>query len=128
MLTTTWCNLPCHPRQVGRAGVSSWTPIFPTPMSARSSRAVSSTARPGAHCCCSHWASESEARVATAHSSRKLARYRSKRDFTRTHEPSGHAAGVQPSPQLRYVIQKHEARRLHFDLRLELDGVFKSWA
>jgi bifunctional non-homologous end joining protein LigD len=36
--------------------------------------------------------------------------------------------GVQPSRQLRYVIQKHAARRLHLDLRLELDGVFKSWA
>lgn len=66
--------------------------------------------------------------MATAHSQRKLARYRSKRNFTRTAEPSGQAAGVQPSPHLRYVIQKHDARRLHFDLRLELDGVFKSWA
>jgi len=59
--------------------------------------------------------------------SRKLARYRQKRDFTKTAEPSGERA-VAPSKQLRYVIQKHAARRLHYDLRLELGGVFKSWA
>ena len=58
---------------------------------------------------------------------RKLATYRSKRDFTSTAEPSGELA-VAPSPRLRFVIQKHAARRLHYDLRLELDGVFKSWA
>ena len=53
--------------------------------------------------------------------------YRSKRDFTKTPEPdsSGKAAA---SATRRYVIQKHAARRLHYDLRLELDGVFKSWA
>ena len=58
---------------------------------------------------------------------RKLARYRAKRDFTRTAEPSG-ARQVAPAAQLRFVIQKHAARRLHYDLRLELEGVFKSWA
>jgi bifunctional non-homologous end joining protein LigD len=58
---------------------------------------------------------------------RKLATYRSKRDFTRTTEPSGELA-VEPSARMRFVIQKHAARRLHYDLRLELDGVFKSWA
>src|SRR4030081_2789317 len=57
----------------------------------------------------------------------KLARYRAKRDFTKTAEPSGTAKGT-PAPRLRYVIQKHAASRLHYDLRLELDGVFKSWA
>jgi bifunctional non-homologous end joining protein LigD len=56
-----------------------------------------------------------------------LDRYRAKRDFTRTAEPSGETA-VAPSPRLRFVIQKHAATRLHYDLRLELDGVFKSWA
>ena len=59
--------------------------------------------------------------------SRKLSNYRAKRDFTRTAEPSG-TVGVAPGEHLRFVIQKHAARRLHFDLRLELDGVFKSWA
>jgi bifunctional non-homologous end joining protein LigD len=59
--------------------------------------------------------------------SRKLSKYRAKRDFTKTAEPSGQLP-VRESQQLRFVIQKHAARRLHFDLRLELDGVFKSWA
>jgi bifunctional non-homologous end joining protein LigD len=58
---------------------------------------------------------------------RKLSKYRSKRDFKKTAEPSG-ARSVAPSERLRFVIQKHAARRLHYDLRLELDGVFKSWA
>jgi bifunctional non-homologous end joining protein LigD len=59
--------------------------------------------------------------------SRKLSKYRAKRDFTKTAEPSG-AVDVAPAEHLRYVIQKHAARRLHYDLRLELGGVFKSWA
>jgi bifunctional non-homologous end joining protein LigD len=58
---------------------------------------------------------------------RKLATYRAKRDFTRTTEPSGERQ-VLSSQRRRFVIQKHAARRLHYDLRLELDGVFKSWA
>jgi bifunctional non-homologous end joining protein LigD len=58
-----------------------------------------------------------------------LSEYRSKRDFSRTAEPAGDDAGVRPKGStLRYVIQKHAASRLHFDLRLELDGVMKSWA
>ena len=56
-----------------------------------------------------------------------LARYREKRDFSKTAEPSGERA-VASSSRLRFVVQKHAARRLHYDLRLELDGVFKSWA
>ena len=58
---------------------------------------------------------------------RKLSKYRSKRDFTVTDEPSGKGK-VATSEHLRFVIQKHAARRLHYDLRLELGGVFKSWA
>lgn len=60
-------------------------------------------------------------------SKRKLSEYRAKRDFTKTGEPSG-TVSVRPAKQLRFVIQKHAATRLHYDLRLELDGVFKSWA
>ena len=55
-----------------------------------------------------------------------LSRYREMRDFSRTPEPSG--VRKEPGPDLRFVIQKHAARRLHYDLRLELDGVYKSWA
>ncbi len=55
-----------------------------------------------------------------------LSRYREMRDFSKTPEPSG---TVKPSAEkLRFVIQKHAARRLHYDLRLELGGVYKSWA
>jgi bifunctional non-homologous end joining protein LigD len=57
----------------------------------------------------------------------KLSTYRAKRDFTVTAEPSGEHP-VAESQRLRFVIQKHAASRLHYDLRLEWDGVFKSWA
>jgi bifunctional non-homologous end joining protein LigD len=57
----------------------------------------------------------------------RLATYRAKRDFSKTTEPSGEGK-VAGSERLRFVIQKHAARRLHYDLRLELGGVFKSWA
>jgi bifunctional non-homologous end joining protein LigD len=56
-----------------------------------------------------------------------LASYRAKRDFSQTDEPSGKAA-VTPAKELRFVIQRHDATRLHYDFRLELDGVFLSWA
>jgi bifunctional non-homologous end joining protein LigD len=58
---------------------------------------------------------------------RNLSTYRKKRDFEQTSEPSGDVP-VKPSKQRRFVIQKHDATRLHYDLRLEFDGVFKSWA
>ncbi|MBS0546393.1 MAG: DNA ligase D [Proteobacteria bacterium] len=53
--------------------------------------------------------------------------YRAKRDFAKTAEPSGKAV-VAKGAGLRFVIQRHDATRLHYDFRLELDGVFKSWA
>ena len=59
-------------------------------------------------------------------SNQKLSTYRKKRDFAKTAEPSG--GKVETSNRLRFVIQKHDATRLHYDFRLELDGVFKSWA
>jgi bifunctional non-homologous end joining protein LigD len=59
--------------------------------------------------------------------SEKLSSYRTKRDFAKTAEPSGEALIV-AADRRRFVIQKHAATRLHYDLRLELDGVFKSWA
>jgi bifunctional non-homologous end joining protein LigD len=58
---------------------------------------------------------------------KKLSTYRKKRDFDKTAEPSGDVK-VAPAKERRFVIQKHDATRLHYDLRLEFDGVFKSWA
>jgi bifunctional non-homologous end joining protein LigD len=58
---------------------------------------------------------------------KSLAIYRKKRDFEKTAEPSGEAR-VTASKRRRFVIQKHAAKQLHYDLRLEFDGVFKSWA
>lgn len=55
----------------------------------------------------------------------KLAEYRDKRDFHSTPEPRGDAGSSSAS---RFVIQKHASSRLHYDLRLEIDGVLKSWA
>ena len=57
----------------------------------------------------------------------QLKTYRAKRDFNKTQEPSG-AREVVRAEHLRFVIQKHAASHLHWDLRLELNGVFKSWA
>src|SRR3954464_11537651 len=57
----------------------------------------------------------------------KLSLYQAKRDFTITAEPSGRTQ-VKSAQYPRFVIQKHAASRLHYDLRLEVEGVFKSWA
>ncbi len=58
-----------------------------------------------------------------------LAEYKAKRDFRKTAEPKG----GKPLPKAvrgasRFVIQKHDARRLHYDFRLQMEGVLKSWA
>jgi bifunctional non-homologous end joining protein LigD len=57
----------------------------------------------------------------------RLAKYRAKRDLPKTAEPAGKQAAPSSS-KLRFILQRHDATRLHYDLRLELDGVFKSWA
>ncbi|MFZ5690574.1 MAG: DNA ligase D [Pseudomonadota bacterium] len=56
-----------------------------------------------------------------------LREYHAKRDFARTAEPKG-AVGKQKTSKLRYLIQKHAARTLHYDFRLEWNGVLMSWA
>lgn len=56
-----------------------------------------------------------------------LAEYNRKRDFTRTKEPAGTVPKAR-GKALHFVIQKHAASHLHYDFRLELDGVMKSWA
>ena len=54
-----------------------------------------------------------------------LERYNAKRDFSKTAEPAGTLA---PGNGNSFMVQKHDATRLHYDLRLELDGVMLSWA
>ena len=56
----------------------------------------------------------------------KLQEYKAKRDFKRTAEPPPEVATASAKPM--FVIQKHDASHLHYDLRLEIDGVLKSWA
>lgn len=58
----------------------------------------------------------------------RLAEYRRRRDFAETPEPDGEAAAKARGGGLVYVVQEHHARRLHYDLRLEWDGVLLSWA
>ena len=59
-----------------------------------------------------------------------LAAYRRLRDFGATPEPEGNDVGARSrrSGALSFVVQKHAARHLHYDFRLELDGTLKSWA
>ena len=57
-----------------------------------------------------------------------LQRYREMRDFSRTPEPKGKSSGRSRDRLLNFYVQRHAARRLHYDFRLELDGVLKSWA
>src|SRR5688500_17490937 len=60
---------------------------------------------------------------------KRLAKYRAKRDFEKTAEPAGgKVSSTKKRHKLQFVLQKHAASHLHFDLRLEVDGVMKSWA
>lgn len=63
--------------------------------------------------------------MAKAKGADPLAKYNSMRDFSKTAEPEGRIA---PGKGRKFIVQKHDATRLHWDFRLELDGVLKSWA
>lgn len=58
----------------------------------------------------------------------RLAEYHRRRDFARTREPEGRAAAGDGGEEASFVVQIHDASTLHFDFRLEADGVLKSWA
>lgn len=62
------------------------------------------------------------------HDSDALTKYRRKRDFRRTPEPSGGRGKQRNAASARFVVQLHDASTLHFDFRLEAEGVLKSWA
>jgi bifunctional non-homologous end joining protein LigD len=71
--------------------------------------------------------------MAEASPEQRLRTYQAKRDFAKTPEPAGlaaaaAAAGPAPAGALRFVVQRHRARRLHYDLRFEMAGVLASWA
>src|SRR5690348_8195074 len=70
----------------------------------------------------------SSKRTAPSSKPKPLAEYKRKRDFTKTAEPEGKATRRRSARALKFVIQKHAASHLHFDFRLELDGVMTSWA
>ena len=59
---------------------------------------------------------------------KQLETYRRKRDFKKTSEPSGNDSPSEHRHDPVFVVQKHDARSLHYDFRLEIDGVLKSWA
>src|ERR1700709_2545117 len=72
-------------------------------------------------------ARSTKAKKSAAAPERKLSTYPRKRDFAKTPEPAGDGAPhARDAPQ--FVIQRHRARRLHYDFRLEIDGVLVSWA
>jgi bifunctional non-homologous end joining protein LigD len=66
--------------------------------------------------------------MSPASAEKKLAQYKRKRDFARTPEPAGASSKTSSDGARRFVVQRHRARRLHYDLRFEIDGVLVSWA
>ncbi|RCW69354.1 DNA ligase D [Pseudorhodoferax soli] len=117
----------------GQEGASDHAPVWAEVRAAAAKRARRFTAkpvRPQVNEPPSRAAGKPKAPAAEASASQPLARYNAKRDFTKTAEPTG---ALPPSTAKRdqglvFVIQKHWASRLHYDVRLELDGVMVSWA
>jgi bifunctional non-homologous end joining protein LigD len=97
-------------KTTARKSVAKRSPAAKTPSARKSS-----TTRPTAR------------KATTAATTPPLAEYNRKRDFSRTKEPEGRVP-KKAGKQLHFVIQKHAASHLHYDFRLELDGVMKSWA
>jgi bifunctional non-homologous end joining protein LigD len=73
-------------------------------------------------------ASQKQGQPASPDRAGKLTAYQRKRDFERTPEPAGTAPQERTSGAPRFVVQRHRARRVHYDLRFEIDGVLVSWA
>ena len=73
-------------------------------------------------------AAKSSSKASAPSAREQLTEYRRKRDFRKTAEPEGGREQHATAKKLEFVIQKHAASHLHFDLRLELDAVMKSWA
>jgi bifunctional non-homologous end joining protein LigD len=90
-------------------------------------RAATSTKRPVSTSSAKRTAGTASKRGIAARSSAPLATYNAKRDFSKTKEPAGKVP-KSAGKALQFVIQKHDASHLHYDFRLELDGVMKSWA
>src|SRR5437870_1278529 len=57
-----------------------------------------------------------------------LHQYKAKRSFSRTREPAGNISARRAREENLYVVQKHAATRLHYDFRLQMEGILKSWA
>src|SRR5919109_4664162 len=68
------------------------------------------------------------AKKTTAKKPERLAKYQEMRDFSRTAEPAGEPKARRDGDAPMFVVQRHRARRLHYDVRLEIDGVLASWA
>jgi len=100
------------PGRTTKAGGRASAPASKAAPAARKAKAAGAAAR------------EAEA----AGAAQALAEYARKRDFSKTPEPSGAKAVRVPKGKLRFVVQMHRATRLHYDFRLEADGVLKSWA